>query len=78
MCSNITSHYDKVCVVHLSAQNNCFLDEAAATKLSLSFGHDPPPLLELSARTVYQFKLFPPLNTIPLHLSREFICVFKC
>ena len=52
-----------------SAQNNCFLDEAAA-KASSSLSYGPPPLLELAARTVFMQKLFPSPYSIPSHLSR--------
>lgn len=66
-----------MCVFHLSfnivtlvAQHNCFLEESVS-KVAPTFGSDPPPLLELSARAVYRLKLLPSPITIPLHLTRE-------
>lgn len=52
-----------------TAQHNCFIDESAALQSSKA-GTGPPPLLELSARAVYQFKLVPSHDRIPSHLRR--------
>ena len=57
-------------ILLLSAQHNCFLEESVS-KMAPCLGSDPPPLLELSARTVYRLKLLPLAQTIPLHLTRE-------